>query len=290
LRRAAWSWARGTLLKDLDEICLAPHQGADSLRPAMNWSVGRYERIAVGLLPAAGAVVEQAAPGEGERVLDVGCGTGNGALLAAERGARVTGIDPAERLLDVARGEARARGLDVQFLLAEAAALPFADAAMDAVISVFGVIFAADPAAVVAELVRVTAPGGRIVISAWIPTGPISDVMTLRREALAGAVTPPGPPPFAWHERDALADAFSTYGVSLELSEHGLAFRASSPAEFIDAELLDHPLWVAAREGLEARQLEAVRRQALEILIVANEEPGAFRLTSRYVVATARRA
>ena len=72
-----------------------------------DWGLGRYEDTAAQLEPAARAVVERAAPAAGEHVVDVGCGTGNAALLAAERGARVTGVDPAPRLLDVARERGR---------------------------------------------------------------------------------------------------------------------------------------------------------------------------------------
>jgi ubiquinone/menaquinone biosynthesis C-methylase UbiE len=80
-------------------------------------------------------VVEAAAPVAGERVVDVGCGTGNAALLAAERGAVVTGVDPAPRLLDVARAEAAARGLDVTFAPGQAAEIPLEDGEADVVLS-----------------------------------------------------------------------------------------------------------------------------------------------------------
>src|SRR4051795_13544273 len=99
--------------------------------PTLDWSLGRYEDTALQLLPAARVVVDRAAPSAGDRVVDVGCGSGNAALLAAERGARVTGVDPAARLLDVAREEAAARGLDANFALGEAAALPLADGEAD---------------------------------------------------------------------------------------------------------------------------------------------------------------
>jgi len=93
----------------------------------MEWGAGRYERIAEQLLPAAEVVVEQAAPREGESVVDIGCGTGNAALLAADRGATVTGVDPAQRLLDVAAATAAERGLDATFRLGEAADIPLDD-------------------------------------------------------------------------------------------------------------------------------------------------------------------
>ena len=137
----------------------------------MDWGVGHYEQTALQLLPAAHVVVERAAPTEGEHVVDVGCGTGNATLLAAARGARVTGIDPAPRLLEVARERAAAEGLDATFTEGDAASMPLPDADADVVLSVFGVVFAPDASAAAAEMARVTAPDGRIVINAWIPWG-----------------------------------------------------------------------------------------------------------------------
>jgi SAM-dependent methyltransferase len=256
----------------------------------VDWSVGRYEQIALQLLPAAVAVVEHAAPERAERVVDVGCGTGNAALLAAERGARVIGVDPVQRLLDVADAQARTRGLDIELVRGEAAALPLPDASADVVLSVFGVIFAPDAPAAAAEMARVTAAGGRIALCAWIPEGALTDVVRVRREAIAAATgAAGGPPPFPWHDGEALAGMFAPHGFSVGTHEERLAFTAASPRDFIDTEFREHPLWAAARAVLEPRgEVQAVLDRELQILEAANEEPGAFRLTSRYVVATAR--
>jgi SAM-dependent methyltransferase len=257
----------------------------------MDWSLGHYEHTAAQLLPAAEAVVETADPAAGERLVDVGCGTGNASLIAAARGARVTGVDPALRLLEVARRQAAAERLDAEFLEGEAAALPLEDGSTDVVLSVFGVIFAPDAAAAVAEMARVAAPSGRIVLSAWIPEGAISQVARASREAVALALGgPPGPPPFAWHEADALGALLAPHGFELELSEHELAFTAASVDDYIAGEFDNHPLWLAGRALLDPRgETEALRERAREILTAANEDPGAFRVTSRYVVAVARR-
>src|SRR3954465_15318771 len=99
----------------------------------MEWGQGRYETIADQLLPAAEVVVERAAPTEGERVVDVGTGTGNGALLAAERGAKVTGVDPAQRLLDAAKARFADRGLEGDFVLGDGASMPLAEAGTDVI-------------------------------------------------------------------------------------------------------------------------------------------------------------
>jgi len=260
--------------------------------PAVDWSIGRYEQIADQLLPAARVVVEHAAPIEGEHVVDVGCGTGNAALLAAARGARVTGVDPAVRLLDVARKLATERGLDADFVEGEAAAIPLPDGQAQLVLSVFGVVFAPDAAAAAAELARVSAPGGRIVLSAWIPEGAISKLARASREAIGrGLGAPGGPPPFAWDDRDALAELLGPHGFEVATQEERLAFTAESPAAYLDEESHEHPLWLAGRAVLERRgELDPFRERALAILEDGNEDPSAFRVTSRYVVATARRA
>ena len=254
-----------------------------------DWSLGSYEHTAAQLLDAARAVVDRADPAPGEAVLDVGCGTGNAALLAAERGARVTGVDPAARLLTVAREQAEARGLDATFVAGEAAALPVGDGGADVVLSVFGVIFAPDAQAAAREIARVTAPGGRVLLSAWIPTGTMTSAVRVAREAIARALgTASGPPPFAWHDAAALAGLFGPLGFDVDVEERTLAFAGPSPEAFLDAEYANHPLWLAARSLLEPRdEHEAVRAQALAVLEAGNEDPAAFRVTSRYVVACA---
>jgi SAM-dependent methyltransferase len=256
----------------------------------VDWSAGQYERTAAQLLPAARATVEQAAPSAGERALDLGCGTGNAALLAAERGARVTGVDPAERLLGVAGERASARGLDVDLVRAEAGSLPLEDESTELVMSVFGVIFAPDARAAAAEIARVTTPEARIVLAAWIPGGALFDVMRLRREAIASATgAPPGAPPFGWHDADALGGLFAAHGFSLEMHEKSLAFIGTSPEQFAKAEFRDHPMWIQARSALEPRQWEALRERAVGTLELANEDPAGFQITSRYILATLRR-
>ena len=254
----------------------------------MDWGAGTYEHIAAQLLPATHAARAGRAPGE--RLLDVGCGTGSATLLAAERGAQATGVDPAERLLEVARAAARARGVEASFLRGEAAALPLADASADAVVSVFGVIFAPDATAACAELARVSAPAGRIVLSAWIPAGALFEVARVRSRAMAAPDTAPAQPPFAWHDREALSAVFAPWGLAAVTEERRLAFAAASPEAFLESELRDHPLWARARAGLVPGDLDLAAGRALEILRDGNEQPGGFRLTSRYVVATVRRS
>ena len=257
---------------------------------AVNWSLGEYEHTAAQLLPAARVVVDRAAPTREEHVVDIGRGTGNAALLVAARGIRVTGVDPAARLIDVARRHAAVQGLDATFVSGTAAALPLEDGAADVALSVFGVIFAPDPPAAAAEMARVTAPAGRIVLSAWIPGGPVSESARIAGDAVRRALGVPGSVPFAWHDRGALAGLLGPHGFEVELYEHRHVFTAESPRAYVKAEFEAHPLWVAGRGILEARgELAAVRDRVLDILVTANEDPDGFRVTGRYVVAVARR-
>jgi SAM-dependent methyltransferase len=256
----------------------------------MEWGLGRYEVIAEELEPAAETVVELAAPLEGKSVVDVGCGTGNAALLAAEAGARVTGVDPAQRLLDVASADAARRGLDATFTVGEAAAIPLPDASMDVVLSVFGVIFAPDPKAAAADLARVRAPKGRILLAAWVPEGAISRAARLMRQVVAEVKDQTGArPPFPWHETDAVRELFAPYGLSVSERMHEISFEAASAEAFVDRGQEHHPMAVAAKPTLEeAGRAEELRDRLLELYEGANEDPTAFRVTSNYVVAEIR--
>jgi SAM-dependent methyltransferase len=222
---------------------------------------------------------------------DVGCGTGNAALLAALRGARVTGVDPAARLLEVARVRAADSGVSAIFVQGDAASIPVETASADLVLSVFGVIFAPDAAAAAAEIARVTALEGRVVLTAWIPGGAINDCVGVFQKAVVAAIgLPPGPPPFAWHDQNALASLFGPHGFSVTIEPGKLAITATSAREYLEIQGRDHPMSVAGRALLESRgEGEAVAERALGILEAANETPGAFEVTSRYVMAIASR-
>ena len=256
----------------------------------VDWGIGSYEHTAAQLEPAARVVVDRAAPAAGERVVDVGCGTGNAALLAAGRGAQVTGVDPAGRLLEVARRRAADAGVAASFSEGHAAALPVADGEADLVMSVFGVIFAPEPPAAAAEMARVTAPGGRIVLSAWQPDGAVHRAVGAAAQAVRDALgAPAAPPSFAWHDRDALAGLFGPHGFQVEIGEEAIAFTGASAEAFLE-EGADHPLAVAGEAVLGPRgESEALRRRMLAIYEEANEDPDAFRVTSRYVVAELKR-
>ena len=227
------------------------------------WGVGSYEVTAAELAPVAPVAVGALGLEGGERVLDVACGTGNAALVAQQAGARVTGLDGSPRLV----GVARERVPEGEFVVGDAAAMPFDDAAFDAAVSVFGVIFARPAETAVAELARVVRPGGRIAITTWPPRGPVFGAVMAMRRAV-GRVRPPedGPPPVNWGDPEVLERLLGPYG-EVEIAEHQLEHDDATPEEVFERWERDHPMWIGARADLEpAGEWDAVREASLKAL------------------------
>ena len=251
----------------------------------VDWGAGSYETTAAELEPVAQVVVEQAGIAAGEDVVDVACGTGNAALLAARRGARVVGVDGACRLLEVARERATTQGLVLDLRAGDLLALPVDDDAADVVLSVFGVIFAQEPSSALREVARILRPSGRALITAWIPAGPI-DAMIAAMQRIVGRVTA-GPPAarFAWADGDAVAALAAEAGLALDdTTQATLAIRAASPEAYIAAGQ-EHPLSLGMRPLVErAGVADEIRDAMTSVLRDANEEPTAFLVHSPYVV------
>ncbi|MDP8974765.1 MAG: class I SAM-dependent methyltransferase [Actinomycetota bacterium] len=258
---------------------------------SFDWGVGQYERTASQLDTASATVIEAATIRSTEQVLDVASGTGNAALRAAGAGGRTVGVDRAERLVAVARERARQSNLELPVVTGDALDLPFADASFDVVLSVFGVIFVQPAERAAAELLRVVRPGGRIVLSAWAPAGPVHQVMGLVGQAMA-AVLPPDdsrPPRTQWGDPAVLEGLFAPARVSVR--SEGLAFVGPSARAWATDQFTNHPGWAAARAVLEpAGRWDELTERAIGTLEAANEDPDGFRITSGYLIATIERA
>jgi ubiquinone/menaquinone biosynthesis C-methylase UbiE len=135
------------------------------------WESGDFGQIARSIENVAEEFMTRQPLRPDTRVLDVACGTGNLAVVAARRGCVVSGIDIASNLIAQARSRAAAEGLRVDFREGDVEALPFPDPQFDLVVSMFGVMFTPQPDVIVAELRRVTKPGGRIALANWTPEG-----------------------------------------------------------------------------------------------------------------------
>jgi SAM-dependent methyltransferase len=166
-------------------------------RQKLMWAAGDYADIARTIEAVAHEVLDAVGVQAGETLLDVATGTGNAALEAARRGARVTGLDLTPELLPIARRRAAQEGLELTLVEGDAQALPFEDDSFDRVTSVFGAMFAPDQERTAAELLRVCRPGGTVAVAAWAPEG-----LNGQMFATLGKHLPPPPegfrPPILW--------------------------------------------------------------------------------------------
>lgn len=154
------------------------------------WASGDYAAVAAELIPALGVeLVRASGVKQGDHVLDVAAGSGNAAIPAAEAGAIVTASDLTPELFDAGRAIAARRGVELEWVEADAEALPFADNSFDAVISCVGVMFAPHHQAAADELVRVTRRGGTIALLSWTPEGFIGNLFKTMKP-----YAPPPPP------------------------------------------------------------------------------------------------
>lgn len=157
----------------------------------------------------------------GTRLLDVGCGAGQLALIAAREGARVTGCDIATNWIEKARARAAAEGLEIVFEEGDAESLPYSDGQFDAVVSLVGAMFAPRPDLVAAELTRVCRPGGMIVMANWTPGGFIGQMF----RAIAKYIAPSGmPSPVLWGDETAVRDRLREGIARLQLTRHLFPF------------------------------------------------------------------
>jgi ubiquinone/menaquinone biosynthesis C-methylase UbiE len=182
------------------------------------WEKGDFTRMARTMRESGDALVDSLGVKKGMRVLDLGCGDGTTAVPAAQRGADVLGIDIAENLVAAGNRRAKELGLtNLRFQEGDASNLSgVADAQFDLVVTIFGAMFAPKPFDVAKEMVRVTKPGGRIVMGNWIPGDPTLVAQILR---IASAYTPPPPEGFV---------SPMTWGVEAQVRER---FAAASVAE-----------------------------------------------------------
>lgn len=181
------------------------------------WEKGDFTRIAANMRESGEALVASLDIARGMKVLDLGCGDGTTAIPAARLGADILGVDVAANLVAAGNARARAEGLDnCRFQEGDASDLKdLADNSFDLVVSIFGAMFAPRPQDVAREMVRVTRPGGRIVMGNWIPNDPTLVAQILK---ISAAYSPPPPEgfvsPMTWGIEDTVAERFVGAGVS----------------------------------------------------------------------------
>jgi ubiquinone/menaquinone biosynthesis C-methylase UbiE len=250
------------------------------------WSQGDFSRIATAATPAAAGLVQAVGTQAGDRVLDVAAGTGGTAVAAAQLGAIVTASDLTPRMVE--SGRVRTAGLAVEWLEADAEALPFADGTFDRVVSCFGAIFAPRPEVAAAELFRVCRPGGTVGMANWEP-----ESFPGRTHATVAAFMPPPPagiPAFTeWGVEACVRDRLAPLACELRIARRTVVIEHPS----VDA-MLTHvaenlgPL-IAARMALGARAPELLARVGELIADLNVATDGSVRIESGYleVVASA---
>ncbi len=204
------------------------------------WEQGDFTRIAASMRESGEALVASLGITPGMKVLDLGCGDGTTALPAARRGAEVLGVDIARNLVDAGNARARAAGLaNLRFEHGDATNLDgLASQRFDLVVSIFGAMFAPKPFDVAREMVRVTRPGGHIVMGNWIPNDPTFVAQLLK---ISSAYSPPPPEgfvsPMTWGVDSHVIERFGAAGVPcgrLSCAKDTYTFNAPvTPAAYI---------------------------------------------------------
>jgi SAM-dependent methyltransferase len=205
------------------------------------WEKGDFTQIAAAMRESGAALVKAIGVTPGLKVLDLGCGDGTTALPAAQLGADVLGVDIAANLVAAGNQRAQEAGLaNLRFQEGDASDLSdLGDDSFDLVVSIFGAMFAPKPFDVASEMVRVTRPGGRIVMGNWIPNDPTLVAQILK---ISAAFTPPPPEgfisPMTWGVEDNVIERFGAAGVAPEqisfVRDTYMFNFPGSPSEFAD--------------------------------------------------------
>lgn len=237
------------------------------------WAAGDYHRFATSTIWELGPVLVAACGvGSGQRVLDVAAGSGNAAIRAAEEGAEVVASDLTTANFEAGRREARARGVELGWVEADAEALPFDDGEFDTVLSLFGAIFAPDHQRVADEMLRVCRPGGTVGMLTFTPEGVGGAFFDL-----FGPYAPP-PPPGAlpvvlWGDQDHVRALFGDRVTALEMTRRTYVERAASPQAYADLFTETFGPVVALRSNLPDDRRAAFDRDLLDFARRMNTGP-----------------
>jgi len=195
------------------------------------WASGDYATIGTTLQIVGETLAEAADVRAGQSVLDVAAGNGNASLAAARRYAVVTSTDYVRALLDKGRARAEAEHLNMQFQLADAEALPFANASFDVVLSTFGVMFTPDHRRSAGEMLRVLRPGGRIALANWTPAGFIGRLF----KVIGAHIAPPAgvQSPALWGSEPHIVELFGAQAAQIRCERRTFNFRYFSAAHFV---------------------------------------------------------
>ena len=246
----------------------SPQQAIDysavKQRQQATWASGDFSVVAARIVYQAEQLCETADLQAGWRVLDLATGSGNAALAAARRGCDAVGVDYVPALLERGRIRAEAEHLSVDFREGDAEQLPFPADSFDAVLSIYGVMFAPNHALAASELLRVCRPGGRIALACWSPEGFIGDTFRIFSRYF-----PPAPglqPPVRWGEEAYQRELFGNSIASLTSFPRTAIFRYRSAEENVEFFRTYYGPTLRAFESLPAEQQAALNNDLIALV------------------------
>jgi ubiquinone/menaquinone biosynthesis C-methylase UbiE len=266
-------------IKDFDQL---------KIRLKTTWMTGDYDLFSRYLEKDAEQFFRRLGVTPGTRLLDVGCGAGQLALIAARAGAQVIGCDISTNWLEKARDRAAAEGLEITFEEADAESLPYKDAQFDAVISLLGAMFAPRPDRVAAELTRVCRPGGMIAMANWTPGGFIGQMF----KTIAKHIAPSGmPAPVLWGDeatvRDRLREGIADLKCTLRIYHFDYPFSPDAVVEFYRA---NYGPMSRAFASLDVNGQETLRSELVRLWSAHNNAVGdATKVDAEYLEVVATR-
>jgi ubiquinone/menaquinone biosynthesis C-methylase UbiE len=211
----------------------SPEFDALKSRLKSTWMAGDFSQIAKAIESTAEAFVERLNIEPGMKVLDVACGSGNLAIVAAQKGADVTGIDIADNLINAAQRRAADARLDIRFDVGDAEAMPYDDNTFDVVMTMFGAMFAPRPDVTASELLRVCKPGGTIAMANWTPEGHAGQMFKLATKYIP---PPDMPAPVLWGVPEKVKERFGAGVLDLTMTP----VMADMVLDMSPAEVVEH--------------------------------------------------
>jgi len=249
--------------KEFDEL---------KVRLKATWMTGDYDLFSRYLEKDAERFFRRLGIAPGTRLLDVGCGAGQLALIAARAGAQVTGCDISTNWLQKARARAAAERLEITFEEGDAERLPYEDAQFDAVISLIGAMFAPRPDLVAAELTRVCRPGGMIAMANWTPGGFVGQMF----KAISKHIAPTGmPAPVLWGDEATVRDRFRDANAGLKFARRVYHFEYPfPPGAVVDFYRANYGPMSRAFASLDGNGQEALRSELVRLWSAHNKAAG----------------
>lgn len=261
-----------------------PQMAAIKERQQKMWASGDFAVVGTTLQIVGEALCEALDLRAGESVLDVAAGNGNAALAAARRWCDVTAVDYVPALLEKAAERAAAERLPLKTQVADAEALPFAEAVFDVAVSTFGVMFAPDHARAAQEMARVTRAGGKIGLANWTPEGFLGHLFRL----VGSYVSPPAgvAPPALWGTKAHLKELFDASAVRIETTKKHFVFRYRSPEHWIEVFRTTYGPTLKAYEALDADGQAALTSDLTDLLAKFNRaKDGSLAVPAEYLEA-----